>query len=1225
MPSIPNGGGELAHRMPFDSPMTDITASASSSPDASKGRDKSRRRSLKYGQSLTTATQPQLGPPLLQVVTDFSETGERKKLGHKREDSLQERRKAKRDGLKGPIGSIKGANSRISGLSPSDRTLMIGIALQPETLDAQRGGLITKQPDNRKSITPEIIITPAALGNPWSNQDRNHRPRSSVYSQATQFARGISQFGPMPGVTVPPMPPIPSHALVPANKSGRPISAASWHTDFSDDGDREEICRRFSGESQLGILRHTSINTTATRRRSKGWWNTLLSPLLDRSNTLVTRNTAKISLEKKGEEKEGNMAFSPSQEAELEEEKHKSRSSIWTDLSRLDAQRQTLAFFNDSPTDVRRPALHHGEMVRSPEYVPDHGFGLAAEYYEASWHDGYSNTPFFECQGHDCSKKPFYRHGDVIGGPDGNYPLERGDIDGEKHMTGTANGEEALKDCDQTVVDRFDNPRVASEEGLASSGLPKSPRSPHVRNLSDSTDIDDQLDASSEIHESHSVATSKAASPMLDATSTARGLNLEDETHTPAHAVSQRALTPPPPKPSAVAKEVPYAINGSGVLPVKPPAQVHDPVPSPAEASPAVLTPGLQREFAAHNAIPMEATRSLPPPPSPPPALLATKVHDPLQINAPRAAPVPPQARFFESESASLDPLGANPANESPYGHIESHHSNPRDGLGIGGYRSSPQPPASVSVVNKNYGARANERTILEDSVPTFDPPPRSWPTNEKDAPAATTKEVREESPKKDSKKFALFCCIPKANSKKQKKQRILCCVIGGVLLGMIILILALILTLTIHRDDIPVQSSWFNISGFPPIPTGISTIAQPNAQVEFSQCVAPSTLWSCALPKEQQASIAPNQADQPNFRLEIRFQNGSSAISPNNSSNSSLSSRSLKPFNAVSAGSFVRHQLLKARDSFTSSLFTPNPAPPSQEDQTFLGNTTDNNTAPFAGEATPFFISFLPTTAVMSKRAIFSRQDSNSTTNSSDPFPDISLAIPPPSVNSDGTAAAANLLPYPSAQPLMLYNRGRVDEHYGFYTYFDRSIFVKSADLLNSTSEPNVPEDENGGAEEDAANVRCTWTQTRFLVQIWTNAQNAIQLLPSNSTNGTSSSISPATATTAASASATSNSALDFARPGSFPYPVSITMDRHGGDITKKMIYCYGMDDRQHIVSSEKLIHIENRAAGGRGLVNPAEGVFGNVTVSTADGGPGGIDGGIGGCQCQWRNWEST
>ena len=80
---------------------------------------------------------------------------------------------------------------------------------------------------------------------------------------------------------------------------------------------------------------------------------------------------------------------------------------------------------------------------------------------------------------------------------------------------------------------------------------------------------------------------------------------------------------------------------------------------------------------------------------------------------------------------------------------------------------------------------------------------------------------------------------------------------------------------LTRRGDATPVQSQWLNLTGFPPMPTGVSTIARPDPAVENSGCVNLNTLWSCAVPKEDQASIAPNDADQPNFRIEIRFRNG--------------------------------------------------------------------------------------------------------------------------------------------------------------------------------------------------------------------------------------------------------------------------------------------------------------------------------------------------------------
>lgn len=444
-----------------------------------------------------------------------------------------------------------------------------------------------------------------------------------------------------------------------------------------------------------------------------------------------------------------------------------------------------------------------------------------------------------------------------------------------------------------------------------------------------------------------------------------------------------------------------------------------------------------------------------------------------------------------------------------------------------------------------------------------------------------------------------------KHSKKKEKRRRnrlcIMCCCCFSFL---VFIILGLVLGLTLSKrkqssnpplststdpavQTVPTDTQWLNLTGYPPIPTGISSVAQPDAVSEISGCVQPATVWSCALPKEQQSSIAPNKPDQPNFRLEITF-NGSSKSTRNARSES----------NAASAGAFMKSQLLNAR---ADSSFTPSPSPPSTEDQEFLGNTTDKNSLPFNGEDTPFFITFSSPTKTTSSSKVKRASASAAADNG---FSNITSLIPSPAVNSDGTAAAATLLPLPSSQPLRLFNRGQPDEHYGFYTYFDRSIFLKD---INGTSNSfgGNPADLNGGSSFDSATMRCTWAQTRFLVQIWTKSQSSKPLLSS---------------ATSSSSSATASSTA-FVRPGTFPYPVTITMDRHGGDIEKKMIFCYGMDTKGKVVSSEKTFILEDRGFGGI-LVNPSKGPFSGMKVHESDGGPGGIDGGSGGCQCQWQNW---
>ena len=420
--------------------------------------------------------------------------------------------------------------------------------------------------------------------------------------------------------------------------------------------------------------------------------------------------------------------------------------------------------------------------------------------------------------------------------------------------------------------------------------------------------------------------------------------------------------------------------------------------------------------------------------------------------------------------------------------------------------------------------------------------------------------------------------------------------VIAVFFLAIVVVAVALATTLTRKGDETPVQSQWLNLTGYPPMPTGIATIAGPEPQVQNSGCIKPSSLWSCALPKEQQEANKPYSANQPNFRVSIQFLNGTY---PNSTVPLSVSSSTK----------------IRAR-----GLFEPSPPPPSIKDQTFLGNTTDGNSRPYAGEGTPFYVTLLSPIKLPSSR--LARRSS---------FPDLGAIIPPPEEAPDGTAAAANLYPLPESQPVRLYNRGQSNEHYGFYTYFDRSIFLDSSAPLDGGQGDQSPEDRNGGSSKEHARVRCTWAQTRFLVQIWTQPTlTGMVLLSGNPSPPSSAQSTPTTSSTRISTPTPVNSsATDFTRPGSFPYPVTITIDRHGGAAKEKMVYCYGLDNEQRINSTEKKLEIEDRGFGGT-LVNPAPGIFNNTGVANsaligrrdADIGP--VDGGTGGCSCQWANWVS-
>jgi hypothetical protein len=1098
----------------------------------------------------TTARQRDKSPrsqaPELNVVTNFTPPtmpakGSGINMGiklHSRQESLQMRRNMSkrvknRDGMKGPIGSLRRADSNLLELSPSDGTLLIGLSIpsadffetrkHPQGLDAMVHSLAVPKTvhDKNEPMTPEIVITPAKLEELWpASQNKpegrgRRRAVSSIYSQATQHPPMDSKV-----IRRPPMPSIPSESLAHGGqlssseyKPGRQISRMdSWGTEIDDDASPEipSRPRAYSGESQLYMVKRSSGDTIATRHRSKGWWNQIVSPFLDRSNTTMTKNSMMEDDNGIFSNKDMKIPFTLSPDS-IDQHKlpmdhdrntrDSGRTSIWTDMTDWEAERRTMDLTNG--LHIQRAKGEKGDFptigtIMSPEFEPVAGFGLASEYYEACWHDENSPTPFFKCENHDCSLlRSTARH-----------PMVEDDDARDLYKPPFIMAGDTMDGFRQLPANRFS---AAFAEAQASKRRP----------MSDATEIEEDLDNTPEVPDITPEVKEARAAPVIRARSPIAAVRPPTRE---ASNDSNGVVMPEPKQKSAQAYQPQPSASEKPHIAVVPPERPR--AGQDDDSSPGAVTPGLQKAVSSKQALPMS------------------------QLSK-----------------------------------------------GI-----SPPPPQYTNIINQYYG-RNGEAPPREPITAArhFPPPPtKAWSkadekrcTKEKEDDGRMLKGARHS---RDKTRPALG----DAKAKKKKRRRCYCFIIIG-LLAMIALVLALCLTLIRKHSDMPVQSSWLNITGYPPIPTGISTIAQPDAVVGNRGCVQPATLWSCALPKEQQASIAPNDPDQPNFRVEIRFNNGTGTTSR----------RVKRSGNAVSAGAAIRNGVLRIRDAFIDSLYTPKPAPPSQEDQVFLGNTTDGNAAPFDGEYTPFFMSFIPTTGPLSR--LLKRQAG--TSNTTDPFPNITNIIPSPALNSDGTAAAATLLPLPSAQPLRLYNRGLPTEHYGFYSYFDRSIFLK-ANILGDSLGTEVPDDQNGGAPETAATVRCTWTQTRFLVQIWTKLPAGDKLLPRPSTT-------TASAPTATSSSSnTTSSASDFTRPGSFPYPVSITVDRHGGDITKKMIYCYTMDSSEQIVSSQKKIYLEDRGFGGQ-LVNPAMGIYGNVNVSLASGGPGGVDGGTGGCGCQWRNWD--
>ena len=1160
------------------------------------------------------ATKPRW--PGLNVVTNFSkppilaqkaadrklEPGHGQGLGLKRQDNsgtlsrsmtveslgIRHQRSNTQSSLKpsmskGRIGDLSRASSKWSNLSPSDRAVVIGISVSPEEFAEQsaspeasavepRGLTEQHALDRRPSVAPSIVITPAKDIAPWSTAEddevqRRQRAASSVYSQLP-----IQNGGRFIGANiVPPIPPLPPDVKQhneqmftndekhEKNSHAGIISTCTIFDEDEHDNIPIDVQEgQYPGGSHLKVItKRGSMDTIATKHRSQGWWNHIVSPFFPRSPmTLKFGSSTPTKPE---------MAVptppSPGTATHAREVRTSRRVSLpptvaksdwpesprtsWTDSS-IDADMEKRGFVDE---DDRRGTFISDEPQEMPP--PDsaalvsrfEGFGAAAEYYEACLYDMHSETPFFECQNHVCLPARTDSRSPPIA-------LEAGPTrDADAGSSELVEPPRHAQSSQYTTTKQTPNNRFSAAFHQAITPSSK------ARPQSDTTLIED-WDGTPIVQEARAAPILRAPEPVT-------------ATHPQLPATEPRVQARPDPDQD---KRIEQPKEPAQVTPCQPPVYSSPKKPRTPKKYVAVLPPD-------RTPAPYETDYGQPMSPQPmTPAAAKSGVKDAIVMNGMRRKPL---------ESSTMQ--------------------GPRDH----NYFRRPKTPQS------------EDHDSTSDLYPPYrpghkSPTPRVWGVQDKGLPQRQPKSSRE-FPK-------LRNCFSGAKPKHKKQRRIMMAIAAGLVL-LITLILVLCMTLTRKGNKTPVQSRWLNLTGYPPIPTGVSTIIQPNNILADSDCVEPSTMWSCAVPKEEQQGISPNAPDQPNFRVEIMFQNGTNATSNATAANASdIDRRSYgHVVNPISARDFISSRLLVVRNVFSSNSFAPSPTPPSLEDQTFLGNSTDGNAVPFDGEYTPFFMSFESATK-LSSPSLLRRQTSSdsasSNSSSDDPFPDPTKAIPPPARNADGTAASAMLYPTPSAQPLRLYDRGLDTEHYGFYTYFDRSIFLKSSVPLNGSSNDTapVPDDEDGGASETEATVRCTWAQTRFLVQIWTKKQSLATLLDPNP--NTTSSTKPSHRTSNNATSLSNSSANDFTQPGSFPYPVSITLDRHGGDINDKMVYCYGMDDREHILSAEKKIQLEDRAVGGN-LVNPALGPFGNVNVTRAQGGPGGIDGGSGGCGCRWVNWQ--
>lgn len=1080
-------------------------------------------------------------------------------------------------------------SSKLFELSPSDRPIMIGIAVPSADLAdhaiSPEGGPTpialnnVMQGDRDPPATPTIIVTPAVETTTWSggSYELSHSQHGRCAQVSSPFKNTFSHAFGDEGDTIP-----------------RPRVVSSC-TIFDED---EVKARPPSAESQLRIFKRSSTDTIATRHRSQGWWTHILSPFISRSNGSPFKSPGTDEpVPALPAAYQGNLrdqfakdadAFSPSRAGD---ETPKDHTTIYTDLS-PEGQRNECEL-GIIPGASPLSARDLGGLSNLSTPSPFEGFGAAAEYYNACWHDENSPNPYFRCQNHSCASK---RSDQTINVTLDLASLDADTLKGTPREVNSGLGLSRIEGHQDSQLYGFQQ-APANRFSAAFSQAVKSKATP--RALSEVTDIEDlDIVSTPEVSEARMAPFLRASAPVLAAQPALVGAShtlqrvMPGEENTPEPVEISR-----PPRISSRQVSVIARSSQSKADGVPPPSTASVRWSSSAARPPlhsraayqsqrSLDQPSIAREtsLTRHSSMRSSSSRNL--------------ADNTLSTQKPpkRFGPIMPPGFSRQERSSASEPRSSiQHSGEIP------HPTTPMAATTRG------DEPQSSYTINHFYND-ANRRTRIEKDIRAGSQRLSRLAARKADV----SWEKREKSVYQDDRKprryLGALSCFKRDKPINNSKKRLLCGLTISLII-LIILIVVLAMTLT-HRssktqtDKTKTTTStggptmittmqWLNITGLPPIPTGISSIIQPDASLASSKCVQPATMWSCAVPKEEQLSIAPNQPDQPNFTVEISFRNDTSISSASTKSNK----RSHTAF-TVAARNFVRSQFLYVRETFTSSSFSPNPSPASQEDQAFLGNTTDKNASPVDGVPTPFFLSVISPPGTSTQR-LLKRADTNNS------FPDLTKLIPPPDVNSDGTAASANLYPFPTSQPLRLYDQGLATEHYGFYQYFDRSIFLKSTALLDdtNTSIGDVPDDKDGGSTKSAATVRCTWAQTRFLVQIWTKQGSGLKLLGNPSPSG-------------------NLTAADATRPGSFPYPVTVTLDRHGGDISKKIIYCYGLDNRGRINSTRKKLQLEDRGAGGA-LENPALGPFATTKILKKDGGPGGIDGGSGGCGCRWTNFE--
>ncbi|EGS17967.1 metalloendopeptidase-like protein [Thermochaetoides thermophila DSM 1495] len=484
-------------------------------------------------------------------------------------------------------------------------------------------------------------------------------------------------------------------------------------------------------------------------------------------------------------------------------------------------------------------------------------------------------------------------------------------------------------------------------------------------------------------------------------------------------------------------------------------------------------------------------------------------------------------------------------------------------------------------------------------------------------------------------------CCgLGRPGREGRKRRRFCCCGALCCLLVLMVIILGVVLGTVVFKKREKEEEfgpwRWVNLTDFPAMPVGRVTVVGPEEEIRTG-CVQPSTLWSCAIPKEEaQAGLALGfESTKPAFVFEIEVDEGEEQawnvpngetptpvpLPASTSTTSRISSTGFatvtRSFSSSSTratstsaatddnGSLVRRQQTATSPGEGETFIPSPPAPPFQE-IFFLGNTTDGVVSPDkGGEPTPFYITLLrPNTTTPDSPSLTRLARRQATTSSSPSFGDVIDALmPPPHINPDGTAAPPIFLPTPQRQPLRLFDRGLPTERFAFYSYFNKTIYVR--EIGENGPSPDRA-DLNGGCLREEAKWVVAWHEVRIKVEIWTR-RNATARLVNGARVG---SITPLPATL----NETEVEKIESTQPGTAPYPVTVTLDTHGGEVTRKIVFARRISEDLKIqLSGVKLIRNEMNNTGD--LVNPGASEDANPSF-------GGFDGGTGGCRCTWRNF---